>query len=219
MPKVIQVLFSDDEYAKFLEEKVRQKAEGSTDAQFIKDIIIPNNDFKRWFPELLRRVDLIEFGTLFNIRAIMATDWVNIPKGVRLALGREFFRSLDSEKVKDISVGEKDSAKTQWYIKEKIMKPKITQENATMIDSIVAKIKHGELLEFGDIANDVFGNRAAGGVVGEYIFQNRNKLCNWPRVVNSGGHPVADEEALKQLKDEGHQIRNGSIVDYKKRKE
>lgn len=117
MSKVIQVVLSDAEYEKFLESKVKAKADDSSDAQFIKDIILPSNDFRRWFPELLRRVELMDNGTQFNIRAVMATDWVNIPKGIRLALGRVFFQHVDSNKVNNVRVTEMDSAKTQWYVK------------------------------------------------------------------------------------------------------
>jgi len=117
MPKVIQVPFSDEEYDKFLEEKAKANASDSTDAQFIKDVILPANDFRRWFPELLQRVDALENGTAFNIRAVMATDWVNIPKGIRLALGRVFFQHVDANKVENVTATQMDSAKTQWYVK------------------------------------------------------------------------------------------------------
>ena len=114
MPKVIQILVSDDEYAE-LEEKAN--ADGSTIAQYVKDIVLPGNDFRRWFPELISRVNLLKTGTDFNIRAVMATDWVSIPKGIKLALGRVFFQHVDAGKVANVTATQMDSAKTQWYTK------------------------------------------------------------------------------------------------------
>jgi alkylated DNA nucleotide flippase Atl1 len=92
------------------------------------------------------------------------------------------------------------------------MKIKISQEHANQIDNMVVNTKPGELLEFGQIAHAVFGNTASGGKVGEYIFENRHRLPGWWRVTNSGGHPPADDEAIILLKQEGHQIRNGIII-------
>ena len=112
MPRVVQIPLSDDEFAK-LEEKAN--AEGSSISQYIKDIVLPGNDFRRWFPELLHRVESVSNGTKFNIRSVMGTDWINIPKGVRLALGRGFYKHVAVNKLKNVYATEMDSAKTQWY--------------------------------------------------------------------------------------------------------
>jgi len=117
MPRVIQVPFSDDEYEKFITEKAKANAENSSDAQFIKDVVLPNNDFRRWFPILLKRVDELSYGTNFNIRAVMGTDWVNIPKGIRLALGRVFFQHVHADNGINAKATALDSAKVQWYVK------------------------------------------------------------------------------------------------------
>jgi len=118
MAKVIQVPFSDMEYAKFLEEKINAGAEGNTDAQFIKDVLFPNSDFSKWFAELLRRVEALSNMTRFNIRAVMGTCWVEIPKDIRLRLGRIFYNYVVAGKVANVRDTEKGNDKTQWYIKE-----------------------------------------------------------------------------------------------------
>ncbi len=117
MAKVIQIPVSDDEYAK-LEEKAN--IEGSTIAQYVKDIVLPGNDFRRWFPELINRVNSMKMGTDFNIRAVMATDWVSIPKGIKLALGRVFYQHVDAGKIANVTATHMDSAKTQWYSKKEV---------------------------------------------------------------------------------------------------
>lgn len=93
---------------------------------------------------------------------------------------------------------------------------KITDSHARQIDDLVTNTKSGELLEFGDIGLIAFGKKATGGIVGAYIFENRKRLSGWWRIVNWDGHPVADEEAISLLKAEGHQIRNGSIMGYRR---
>ena len=115
MSRVLQITLTDDEYAEL---EQRATVEGSTINQYVKNIIFPNNDFKKWFPELTRRVNDMPMGTEFNIRAVMATDWSVIPKGIRLALGRVFYQHVAANKIKNIRATEPDSAKTQWYIKE-----------------------------------------------------------------------------------------------------
>jgi len=93
------------------------------------------------------------------------------------------------------------------------MKIPITNTHANQIDGIVSSTKRGQIIEFGrDIGLPVFGNTAAGAVAGGYIFENRDRLPGWWRVVNSGGHPVADDEAISRLKSEGHTLRNGKII-------
>ena len=94
------------------------------------------------------------------------------------------------------------------------MKFKINETHARLIDELVNNTKPGELLEFGDIGFMVFGKKRAGGTVGGYIFENRQRLSGWWRVVNWSGHPVADEDAINLLISEGHQLRNGGIVGY-----
>jgi len=115
MAKVIQVTLTDEEYVE-LEQKAL--AEGNTINQYLKNLAFPNNDFKRWFPDLLRRVDAMSGGTEFNIRAVMAVDWLVIPRGIRLALGRVFFQHVDAGKIENVTATEPDSSRVQWYIKE-----------------------------------------------------------------------------------------------------
>lgn len=90
---------------------------------------------------------------------------------------------------------------------------KISIANANKIDSIVSNTKWGQIIEFGkNIGLPVFGKTAAGATVGKYIFENRHRLPGWWRVVNSGSHPVADDEAIFRLKSEGHKLHNGKII-------
>ncbi|MDD2972559.1 MAG: DUF1413 domain-containing protein [Lachnospiraceae bacterium] len=112
MSKVINITLTDEEY-----EELNIKAQDVTVNQFIKNILFPNNDFNKWFPELKKRVEELSDNTQFNIRIVMATDWMKIPKGIRLALGRVFYQQVDCGNIDSVRVLELDANKTQWYEK------------------------------------------------------------------------------------------------------
>ena len=115
MPKVIQIAVTDAEYSELSK---KAAAMGFTISRYVKLQILPNEDFKKWFPELILRVNKLPSGTPFNIRAVMGTDWTIIPKGIKLALGRVFFQHVAAVKVNNVKATEPDGSKTQWYIKE-----------------------------------------------------------------------------------------------------
>lgn len=110
--KVVQISFSENEYA-HLEAKAEE--EGATVSLYIKNKVLENTEFKKWFNELLDRVLRIKSGTRFNIKMVLATDWVNIERGIRLAIGRAFYNYVVSGKIISVKPIEKDSANIQWY--------------------------------------------------------------------------------------------------------
>ena len=110
--KIVQISFSESEYA-HLEEQAA--IEGATVALYIKNKVLENTEFKRWFNELLERVSRIKVGTKFNIKMVLSTDWVNIDRGIRLAIGRAFYNYVIAGKVTSIQPTQKDSANVQWY--------------------------------------------------------------------------------------------------------
>ena len=110
--RVVQVSFSDTEYAHL---EAIAEAKGMTIALYIKNKVLENTEFKRWFRELLERVSRIKPGTSFNIKMVLSTDWANIDRGVRLALGRAFYNCVVAGKVEGVSPTQKDSANVQWY--------------------------------------------------------------------------------------------------------
>jgi hypothetical protein len=111
--RVIQISFSDTEYTHL---QAKAKAEGMTIALYIKNKVLEDTEFNKWFRELLERVSRIRPGTTFNIKAVMSTDWVNIDRGVRLAMGRAFYNYVVASKVEGVRPTHKDSANVQWYV-------------------------------------------------------------------------------------------------------
>ncbi|ROR28110.1 uncharacterized protein DUF1413 [Mobilisporobacter senegalensis] len=110
--KIIQISFSEAEYS-HLESKAEE--EGMTIALYIKNKVLDDTEFKKWFRELLERVSRIKYGTPFNIKMVLSTDWVNIERGVRLAMGRAFYNYVVAGKVEGVKPTQKDSANVQWY--------------------------------------------------------------------------------------------------------
>ena len=92
------------------------------------------------------------------------------------------------------------------------MKIQVTAANVAQVIGVAIQRTANDLVTFGEIALDVFGWTAAGGVVGRIVYENRNNIPNWHRIVNQGNHPVADIEALTRLIGEGYTLRNGCIV-------
>lgn len=113
MTKVIQISFTEGEF-EHLERRAEE--EGSSVALYIKNRVLEDTEFQKCFGELLTRVSRIKVGTKFNIKAVFGTDWTNITKGVRLAMGRAFYNYVKAGKVSNITaLPNKDSANTQWY--------------------------------------------------------------------------------------------------------
>ena len=114
MGKVIQVSVTDTEYAE-LEKKAKEH--GFSIPRYLVSQSLPDNDFKKWYPELISRVNALESGTIFNIREVFATDWKDIPKGIKLALGRVFYKNILEKDISDVAILDKNDTKIQWYEK------------------------------------------------------------------------------------------------------
>ncbi|MDR2572540.1 MAG: hypothetical protein LBD23_19920 [Oscillospiraceae bacterium] len=89
---------------------------------------------------------------------------------------------------------------------------KPTPANESKIIAEATRLTESELTTFGDIAKIVFNNTDSAGIVGDVVYRNRYKIPYWYRIVNKGYHPVADEIAIRKLKEEGYVIHNGQIV-------
>ena len=93
----------------------------------------------------------------------------------------------------------------------------LSLENKKHVDDIIISTKWGETIEFGDISFFLWGHRNGGATVGSYICtQKHRQNYPWWRVLNRDGHPIADDVAIINLKNEGHQIPYSVIVGYNK---
>lgn len=117
MSKVIQISFSDSEYSEI--ENAANKA-GISVMLYAKGKILSDGEFQKHYNELLNAVGAMRNETKFNIKAVFGLQWASIPKGTRLALGREFFKQVTAGTIPFITPTVKDAANTQWYIKEEV---------------------------------------------------------------------------------------------------
>lgn len=111
MPAVY-VQYTDNEYADMIH---KAKAEGLPLGLYIRKVTLGDSEFVLRYKELLKLIDSKPIGTRFSLRAIFGTEWMNISKGVRLALGRQFFKELDEGNVPGVISDGADSAKVQCY--------------------------------------------------------------------------------------------------------
>jgi len=117
MSKVLQISFSDDEYSKIEEEA---NDVGISIMQYAKGKILAGGEFQKRYNELLNAVIAMRDETKFNIKAVFGLQWASMPKGVRLALGREFYKQVTAGSVSFVEPTSKDAANTQWYIKKEV---------------------------------------------------------------------------------------------------
>jgi len=116
MSKVIQISLSDAEYVEIQE--AANKARMSV-MLYSKGKLLSDGELLKRYNELLNAVGAMRNGTRFNIKAVFGTQWASIPKGTRIALGREFFKQASSvaNQIPFVTPTVKDAANTQWYIK------------------------------------------------------------------------------------------------------
>lgn len=111
--KVVQITFSEVEYSKL--EKQAQ-GEGVSVAQHIKNTVLPDTDFKRYFKQLVKEVSTYQRNQDFNVRSIFSGEWKKMDVGLRMALGRAFYYYVTSGKLSNVvAKPHKDSAGVQWY--------------------------------------------------------------------------------------------------------
>ena len=116
MPKIIQVSVTDAEYNELT---LKAEEHGLSIPRYLVSQGLPDNDFQKWFPELVARVSAIQGGTSFNVREVFGVDWKRIPKGIRLALGRVFYQQVSTGgKIPNVKATGADGAKVQWYYKD-----------------------------------------------------------------------------------------------------
>jgi hypothetical protein len=70
-----------------------------------------------YYIELISRTQKINENTKFSIKLLFGTDWLNIPKGIKLALGRKFYKEVSEKIIKNINYLYKDSSNTAFYVK------------------------------------------------------------------------------------------------------
>ncbi|MHC1735006.1 MAG: single-stranded DNA-binding protein [Erysipelotrichaceae bacterium] len=112
---VIQLVVSEEEFA-FLTGKARNKR--MTIQTYVKSRILDDTDFIQSYKEMVNRVEKLKSGSVFNVKALLGTDWVNLGKGTRLSLGKAFLTYVEANPgTCEVLLMDKDGSGTQWYKK------------------------------------------------------------------------------------------------------
>jgi hypothetical protein len=99
--KTISISFTSEEYLK-LQDLADKK--GVSISQYIKSMVIPN-EVSTKYNELLQKVKDLKSGEEFNIKKLWEPDeWDKIPIGIKLSIGKYFYKSVDANKVDDVSI-------------------------------------------------------------------------------------------------------------------
>lgn len=90
--KKVTIGFTNEEFLRIQELAQEQ---GVSIAQYIKSKVIISNEFDLRYEELLQKVNQFEQGKEFSIKELWETnEWNCISRGVRLSLGRHFYRNV-----------------------------------------------------------------------------------------------------------------------------
>lgn len=114
--KNVQIVLTEEEYA-----SVKKKADdvGLSVAHYVKSIILDEDDFTKYYKQLLEMVNALEPGTKFNIRDLFKGkgEWT-MSKGIKLNLGKTFYKQFNEGLIKNIDEIGKDTSPIMWYIKK-----------------------------------------------------------------------------------------------------
>ena len=113
MPKkTVSISFTNDEFTKI--QKIAQK-EGVSISQYIKSKVLPN-EVSLIYKELLQKVKKLKSGEEFTIKNLWEQDeWDNIPKGIKLSIGKYFYKNA---KTNNVIINGFGKAGIMCYIKE-----------------------------------------------------------------------------------------------------
>lgn len=111
----VSVTLTDKEY-----EVVTQQAKekGLSIAQYVKRFPISGDEFDERYEYLKKQSCSQEVGFPFTVMSLFS-DWNDIPRGVKLSLGRNFYHLIKrGEEIKSVKPAGKNSSNVQLYIRE-----------------------------------------------------------------------------------------------------
>ncbi len=112
MKNNIQILFTDSEI-----KELEAKAGDLNLSSYIRSVVLDSDEHGEAYTKLKEKVDNLPSGTKFNIKSLFGVEWT-MSKGVKLNLGKTFFRNVGKGEIDNVVAVEKDSSNVQWYIKK-----------------------------------------------------------------------------------------------------
>lgn len=116
MPVTVSVTLTDEEYEEVL---VKAKEKGLTVAQYVKKYPISGDEFDRRYAFLKEQALLQPVKVPFTVMSLF-DDWDDIPRGIKLSLGRNFYHLVkrETEELIKIKPAGKNSSNVQLYVRE-----------------------------------------------------------------------------------------------------
>jgi phosphatidylserine/phosphatidylglycerophosphate/cardiolipin synthase-like enzyme len=112
--RTISIGFTNKEYSDILKSA---KDEGVSISQYIKSKIIPN-EFNEKYKVLVQKVSEIKPNTVFTVKDLWKfEEWDKISKGVKLSLGKHFYKNVVTDNIKKVQVKGYGVSGIMCYIK------------------------------------------------------------------------------------------------------
>jgi len=101
--------------------KIQDKAKlrNMSIAMYCKSIILSESEFTKYYDYLIDKIKIFPPNVTFTIRDIIKDEmWNTIPKGIKLAIGRQFYSQVNSKIIDNINIEGYGAAKTMRYSKK-----------------------------------------------------------------------------------------------------
>lgn len=114
MSRTVVITLTEEEYDRI---KVQADEKGLTMAQYVKRYPIGDQDFDSRFEELKRKAAAHQIGEEFTVMSLF-DDWGEIPRGVKLSLGRTFYHLVNRGELPGVTPAGKNSSNVQLYVRQ-----------------------------------------------------------------------------------------------------
>ena len=89
-------------------------------SMYCKYKIISETKFIKYYNHLIKTLETFPLHIIFTIRDLMGSEiWSNIPRGIKLAIGKQFYSQVHTRIIDNINIEGYGSAKTMRYSKKK----------------------------------------------------------------------------------------------------
>ena len=86
---------------------------------YCKSLIVPEVEFNKYYKHLIRKVEAFPYSITFTIRDLIEVEiWDAIPKGIKLAIGRQFYSQVKNRAIENIDIIGYGAARTMRYSKK-----------------------------------------------------------------------------------------------------
>ena len=109
----VQLLFTEKEYEQL---QTEANNHGLTVPLYIKSEVLQGDDFGTYYRELIRKVESLDTGMPFNIKALFGVEWT-MSKGIKLNLGKTYYNRVAAGVITNVKATGKDSSNVIWYKK------------------------------------------------------------------------------------------------------